>query len=339
LKRNQLLSFFIVLISFLCKSNCFAQYDSKAELVRLEKLSDSIRFVTDVPSNCSDSVLSHYSLGCGDRLFWELVKGRKTIVPFLIEKLDDSTKTVVPVPDFGGFYTVADVAYAAMQEIIGNIPTTQFIAWKTDSSCMGKCEYWKYLRDDYKNRKAFQKEVKQWEKTLGGRWIESDSLLTSNGTFPHPNNGYYIREYTLYPYTGYGFHLEYFYLQAHSVGLGYNFMSESINPFIGKRRINFTIDGTLTGLFYNGISALGQRIDFGLNVQDVSPDLHVFIEHNDKNDFRVGGKIGVSFSNLLYFHYRYSYPIGNYENPFISRHGIGITFKLNQVGIVNLFEI
>lgn len=310
-----------------------------AEKVAMEKVADSLVYVTDVPYSCPDTVLAHYSKGCGDRIFWKAVVQGKKIIPALISKLTDTTLTKAPVPNFGGFYTVADVAYSAMQEIIANIPTFDLLGVAYDSSGCGYCSYWNYLRSDFGHRKDFQKEIRKWEERLGGRWIDSDTVPNCDCAFPHPNGGYYIQQYTLYNYTGYGFHLEYSYLTAHSVGFGANFISESFRKEIGGRNLNYTVDATVTGLFYNHISALGQRIDFGINLEETSPDFHLFFEHNDKNDFRIGGKVGVSFGNFLYLHYRYSYPLTSYENPFISRHGVVLTLKLNQVPFSNLFQL
>lgn len=317
----------LLLLSF----NVSAQ--KKLEKSSLKELSDSLKFVTDLPYICRDSVYSNYAPGCGDRIFWKVVQQKKSIIPFLIDKLDDTTQTTVSVSYFGGYYTVADIAYVAMQEIIADIPTFQLLGVPFDKEGCGYCAYWNYVREDISHRRHFQKEVRKWEDRLGGRWVESPKVLTCDCRFPHPNGGHYIKEYTLSNWNGFGVHLEYSYLKAHSIGIGANFISESFKPFIGSRNINYTVDATITGLFYNHISALGQRIDLGINVQETSPDFHIFLEHNDKNDFRIGGKVGISFNNFLYLHYRYSYPLTKYENPYISRHGIVLTFKLNQVPI------
>lgn len=319
---------------FFCSFDALSQ--KRLEQKELKALTDSLKFVTDVPYICEDSIFSNYKLGCGDRIFWRVVQQKKSIISFLIDKLDDTTQTAISVPNFGEYYTVADIAYTAMQEIIADIPTFELLGVPFDKAGCGYCAYWNYLREDISHRRHFQKEVRKWENRLGGRWIESPEVLTGDCPFPHPNGGHYIKEYTLSNWTGYGVHVEYSYLKAHSIGVGANFISESFQPFIGKRRINYTVDATITGLFYNGISALGQRIDLGINVQKTSPDFHVFVEHNDKNDLRIGGKVGVSFNNFIYLHYRYSYPLTGYENPYISRHGVVLTFKLNQIPIMGL---
>lgn len=326
----------IHLVTFLIVFPFSSFSQDKPDKKSLQLMTDSLRFVTDVPYICRDSVYTNYTVGCGDRIFWKVVKLGKDVVPYLINQLDDTTQTLAEVPNFGGYYTVADVAYVAMQEIIAGIPTFDLMEIEFDSLGCGYCAYWNHLRADISNRKHFQREVRKWEKTLGGRWIDSDSVLTCDCAFRHPNSGHYIREYTLYNNNESGIHIEYSYLKAHSIGLGYNFISESYQPFLG-RKINYTFDATLTGIFYNDISALGQRIDFGINLSDLSPDFHLFAEHNDKNDFRIGGKVGVSLGNFIYLHYRYSYPLTSYENSFISRHGFTFTFKMNGVAIESLF--
>lgn len=308
----------------------------KLEAAQLKQLTDSIRFVKDLPYICEDAVYGR-RLGCGDSLFWRIVGQKKAIVPYLIDRLDDTTQTEVFVPNFGGYYTVADIAYTAMQEIIDRIPTFELLGIPFDQEGCGYCAYWDYLRADIRHRRHFQREVRKWEARLGGRWIADSRVLTGDCGFPHPNGGHYIKEYTLSNHNGFGVHVEYAYLKAQSIGVGANFISESFRPLIGKRKINYTVDATITGLFYNNISALGQRVDLGINVEKTSPDVHLFFEHNDRNDFRLGGKIGVSLNNFLYLHYRYSYPLTTYENPYISRHGVGIVFKLNTVPVSHLF--
>jgi len=329
-------TFLIYLVTLLLVIPCSSFSQKEPDKKALQAMTDSLQFVSDIPYICRDTVLENYTPGCGDRIFWKVVKLGKDVVPYLIDQLDDTTQTLAEVPNFGGYYTVADVAYVAMQEIIADIPTFELMGIEFDSLGCGYCAYWNHLRSGISNRKHFQREVRKWEKTLGGRWIDSDSVLTCECAFPHPNGGHYIREYTLYNNNEGGIHVEYSYLNAHSIGLGYNFISESYQPFLGKK-LNFTFDATLTGLFYNDISALGQRIDFGINLSDLSPDFHLFVEHNDKNDFRIGGKVGVSLGNFVYLHYRYSYPLTSYENPFISRHGFTFTFKMNGVAIESLF--
>jgi hypothetical protein len=75
-----------------------------------------------------------------------------------------------------------------------------------------------------------------------------------------------------------------------------------------------------------------------MNLAGLSPDAHLFIEHNDNNDLRIGGKIGISFGNFVYLNYGYTIPVGSYENSNISRHSITLTIKYNFVAIADLIE-
>ena len=142
----------------------------------------------------------------------------------------------------------------------------------------------------------------------------------------------------LSPYYGaWGMHLEYSHFNSNSIGLGINYIVEPLHKFILKRQVAYTFDLTLPSIFYKDNFILGQRIDIGVNCEKMSPDIHVFFEHNDKNDFRIGGKIGLSFGNFIYLHYRYSLPLSDYENNNISRHGLTLTFKYNWVAVSHLY--
>ena len=70
---------------------------------RISNLVNNLKFVKDIPYICEDSVYVNNQPGCGDRIFWRVIEEKKAAIPFLIDKLDDTTQTVVPVPNFGGF--------------------------------------------------------------------------------------------------------------------------------------------------------------------------------------------------------------------------------------------
>ena len=141
-----------------------------------------------MPGDC-DSI-PYYS--CGDSIYWEIVKKKLDIMPFLIDKLDDTTTTAVKVrvEDIGGNYAVADVAFSAMQEIIYNLPTDEFMGRKP----FWHANYWKVVRLGKKERKAFKKRAAEWYKENKANliWIPCDqsSLCIAFGG-NHPNGGYY----------------------------------------------------------------------------------------------------------------------------------------------------
>lgn len=149
------------------------------------RYTDSLQYVTSMP----------YTENCNaDDIFWNVVKLKEKVITELILKLSDATETEVFVPNFGGKYTVADVAYIALQEIISGIPTFELLDVKFDENGCGYCTYWQHLREDLNHRKAFQKAVKEWynahQKDL--IWVESDRFLTCDCRGSHPNGGHFI---------------------------------------------------------------------------------------------------------------------------------------------------
>ena len=168
-----------------------------------KKLIDSLRFVTEMPYACEvilDSKVSYnrdsmiYNIGCGDRFFWQVVKGKQEIIPLLLDRLDDTTQTIAPVPYFGGQYTVADIVYTALQEIIKDIPTFELLKINMDTSGCGYCSYWKYLRKDIKNREKFKFAVRNWYQKNKANlfWVTSNKVLTFDiCSFNHPNRGHF----------------------------------------------------------------------------------------------------------------------------------------------------
>jgi hypothetical protein len=130
---------------------------------------------------------------CKDSVFWEIVRKEKAIVPDLINKMTDTRKLKeVYVPFFGGEYTVADVAFVAIQEIIADIPTFELLGVPFNEEC-GYCSYWHYVRKSKKNRKNFQKAARKWyeENRDNMVWVESNNSVTGD-CFIVPVKGHYI---------------------------------------------------------------------------------------------------------------------------------------------------
>jgi len=146
-------------------------------------LVDSLKYVTDMPYMCESE--KPYDVGCGSEIFWKVVQQKETVIPLLINKLADSTTTEAYVPNFGGQYTVGDIAYCALEEIIHGIPTFKLLGVKFDTHGCGYCAYWNHLRRDIKNRKKFQAAVRSWyEKNKSNLiWIPSGQPFTG------PHNG------------------------------------------------------------------------------------------------------------------------------------------------------
>ncbi len=157
------------------------------------RLVDSLKFVSDMPYICHDTLATELSFGCGDPIFWQVVKQKQDIIPFLLDKLSDTTQTETSVPYFGGQYTVADIAYTALQELIKDIPTFELLGVKFDKNGCGYCSYWNHLQKDLKNRKKFQTNVRNWydKNKTNLVWVKSNQILTCDCARRHPNGGHF----------------------------------------------------------------------------------------------------------------------------------------------------
>lgn len=153
------------------------------------KLIDSLRFITDMPYICETG----NGFGCGDKIFWRVVQQKQTIIPTLINVLADTTTTAATVPNLGGQWTVGDIAYTGLQEIIEGIPTFDLLGVKFDKDGCGYCAYWNYLREDIKNRKKFQASVRDWYKKnkINLVWVTSSKFMTCDCRGQHPNGGHF----------------------------------------------------------------------------------------------------------------------------------------------------
>jgi hypothetical protein len=183
-------------ILYLLPCLTFAQTDNK-------KLVDSLKFVTDMPYICRDTTATELSVVCGDKIFWRTVMQKQEIIPFLIDKLSDTTLTKATVPNFGGQYTVADIAYTALQEIIQDIPTFKLLGCKYDKNGWAYCSYWDQLREDVKKRMEFQANVRKWYEKNKSKlvWVTSNQFLTCDCSGRHPNGGHFETTYTSYDET------------------------------------------------------------------------------------------------------------------------------------------
>ena len=182
-KRTNKKTIFTISLCFGISCSAFAQENYK-------KLADSLRYVTDVP----------YIENCNDSVFWKIVRAGKPIVPHLIDKMTDTRdlEKDVYVRFFGGKYTVADIAYVAIQEIIAGIPTFEHLGVPVHEEC-GYCSYWYYVRESKKNRKKFQKAVRNWYEENKDYliWWESSHSVTGD-CFIAPTKGHYIVRHKIF---------------------------------------------------------------------------------------------------------------------------------------------
>jgi len=134
----------------------------------------------------------------GDTLYWNLVKDGLGIVPFLIEKLDDSSSTQINVELTGGYYTIADISNFIIWDIIRDLPVFELTGSNKQlfESC-GICYYWNYLRSNHSNRKKYKEDVSKWfyENVNNLVWFDDNEEFkggTHNFPRKHPAGGYYL---------------------------------------------------------------------------------------------------------------------------------------------------
>jgi hypothetical protein len=114
----------------------------------------------------------------GDSIFWEITRDRK-IIPYLIERISDTTRTKAPVLFFGGDYSIGDICLTAIEQLIHGFSTVYLI--EKDEKVIdekGYNVYWEFVRSSFENRNEFQIRVKAWYKENKRNlvWVEDNNL-------------------------------------------------------------------------------------------------------------------------------------------------------------------
>lgn len=158
----------------------------KLELKEVIQQVDSLKFAKEMPYICETGL-------CGDNLYWNTVRLGNSCIELLIDKLDDTTSTSVNVVLFGGNYTVADIAFKALSEIIHNIPTFELLGVPFDKDGCGYCSYWRHLNKDFTKRQKFKEAVNNWYHKNKNNlvWVKSNDFSTCDCKGNHPNGGHY----------------------------------------------------------------------------------------------------------------------------------------------------
>jgi uncharacterized protein YuzE len=171
--------------------------EMKHELQEVTKQVDSLKFIKEMPYDCEDNYNINerhpWTIGCGDELYWNVVRLSDNAIELLIDKLNDTTTTEAIVRRFGYYYTTADIAYTALKEIIHKIPTFELLEIEIDKEGCGYCSFWQHLNKSYENREKFKSSVKQWYHNNKDNfiWVENDSFETCLCYGKHPNGGHY----------------------------------------------------------------------------------------------------------------------------------------------------
>lgn len=167
-------------------------YKRRCKNKSIEQKMNDLQSVTDMPYICRDTIGGENSIGCGDKLFWDIVMEKEYAIPLLLESLTDTTKTTAQVPLLPYRYTVADIAFQALQEIIDGIPIFELLDVEFDKNGCGYCSYWQHL-SKYNNREEFKKNIKSWYSNNKNNliWVNDDKILTGDCSFNHPNQGHF----------------------------------------------------------------------------------------------------------------------------------------------------
>ena len=150
---------------------------------------DKIYQIEDMP---------YYPEYSGDPIFWEMVKEGLKVVPDLLEKIGDTTKTNITVPNFGGYYSIGDISYMVLSKIIKGIPIYEFLnISKEKVDQIGFNAYWNYVRANPENRRNLQIKIKEWylKNKNDLVWIKDEhEYKGGSNNYPrkHPAGGYYI---------------------------------------------------------------------------------------------------------------------------------------------------
>jgi hypothetical protein len=151
---------------------------------------DNLKYVEDMP---------YFSSLSGDSIFWQVTADRK-IIPWLIERVADTTQTNARVRYFGGTYTIGDACYFALIELMPDLRDVQLIkADQKEIDKKGAGVYWEYVRSSVENRQNFQKQIASWYELNRGRlvWVEDDKLYPiedreNSKMRKRPAGGFYV---------------------------------------------------------------------------------------------------------------------------------------------------
>lgn len=128
-----------------------------------DALKSAILKIGDMPYICRGIEGSE---GCGDRYYWENIRKGNIAVPGLIELIDDNTDVGLAVPNFGGNYTVGDIAVIQIRDIHTDFPLEAIIknklGYSGGSEMGGFWYYWRFVRENPENRTLLKKEVYKW---------------------------------------------------------------------------------------------------------------------------------------------------------------------------------
>lgn len=165
------------------------------------KLVDRIGEIRNIPYSVvkfkgSKSVAVSWS--CGDSLFWQIVKLDKAVIPYLIKKTQDSTRTDIKVPCGNGNLTVGAVAFITLNGIISTpyflVFGSQWDSYEVNCGFGYPSGMLEYINKN--PRETHEKLIKWYSKY--GKYIKVENLTNASQTDCQKKYGIRHRLYVNY---------------------------------------------------------------------------------------------------------------------------------------------
>lgn len=154
-----------------------------------------IKHIRDVP------YMPELQKDCPDSIYWALVKEGLDIIPTLINCIDITDSTQIIIPNWGGHYTIGDIAFSIICDIIHGLPLQDFFR-KGIIDTLHPITYHSFICSSKGNRRILQHQLRKWYKENqrhlvwvrdNSTWrIANDCWLKTN---KHPAGGYYFIDY------------------------------------------------------------------------------------------------------------------------------------------------
>lgn len=181
-------------------TNIFSQKDTE-----LNKIIDNFANVEDMPYIC-EGMNNELTVGCGDSIFWAAIEQGENIIPYLLDRISDSTKSKAFVPNFGGYFRIGDISLFALQVLIWDIPILDLAEDSINSEPRnGFWGYWNYTRRSYENRHKFKDRVLNWYELNKYQleWIEGSEIKGCDcSKLKNPAGGHLERKESLAIFIG-----------------------------------------------------------------------------------------------------------------------------------------
>jgi len=138
---------------------------------------------------------------CPDSIYWNIVKEGLDVIPALIDHITSTDSTQITIPNWGGYYTIGDIAFAIICDIIHELPLQDFYTKgiiNTENETY--ITYHSFVCSSQKNRQILKRQLKKWYRMHRPEliWVMDDSewIPPKNCEYVlkrNPAGGYYKR--------------------------------------------------------------------------------------------------------------------------------------------------